>query len=116
MSFRKSLSGFRKKAKEKLSKIGDKKDEQPAGVSSEGFDHSSISLQSDKSNWKQTTSSAAKLFLRTVEKVSDGFPPLKSVAAGLCTILDNCEVPSTFFRLIRGAYGSRSKRWSTKRR
>ena len=43
-------------------------------------------------------SSAAKLFLRTVERASDAFPPLKSVAAGLCAILDNCEVRSTFVR------------------
>ena len=62
------------------------------------------------SDWKHTTSSAAKLFLRTVKETSDAFPPLKSVAAGLCAILDNCEVRSTFFRLIRDTYGSRSKR------
>ena len=46
----------------------------------------------DKEDWKHTASSAAKLLLRTVERTSDAFPPLKSVAAGLCAILDNCEV------------------------
>jgi len=68
------------------------------------------------SDWRRTTSSAAKLFLRTVKETSDAFPPLKSVAAGLCAILDNCEVRSTFVHLIRDAYGSRSKRWLTKKR
>ena len=46
----------------------------------------------DKTGWKHTASSAAKLLLRTVERASDAFPPLKSVAAGLCAILDSCEV------------------------
>jgi len=102
MSFRKSLHGFRDKAKEKLSKIRDGIDE--------------LSLQSDNSDLKSTTSSAAKLFLRTVKEASDAFPPLKSVAGGLCAILDNCEVQSTFVRLVRDAYSSHSERWSTSRR
>ena len=46
----------------------------------------------DKTGWKHTAASAAKLLLRTVERASDAFPPLKSVAAGLCAVLDNCEV------------------------
>ena len=54
----------------------------------------------DKSDWKSTASSAAKLLLRTVERASDVFPPLKSAVAGLCAILDNCEVCSTFVRSI----------------
>ena len=116
MSFRESLSAFRKKAKEKISKIVEKRDERPAGVGSEGFDRSSPSLQSDKSDWKHTTSSAAKLFLRMVKETSDAFPPLKSVAGGLCAILENCEVRFTFVRLSRDAYRSHRKRWSTSRR
>ena len=118
MSFRQSLSGFRKKVKEKLSKVGDKKNERPAGVGSEGSNPSNLSLQSNKSDWIHTASSAAKLFIRTVERTSDAFPPLKAVAAGLCAILDNCEVRSTFklVRSIRDAYSSPSKRWSTSRR
>ena len=67
----------------------------------------------DKSEWIHTASSAAKLFLRTVERASDAFPPLKSVAGGLCAILDNCEVWSAIVRLIRDAYGFPSKRRST---
>ena len=64
----------------------------------------------DRSDWKHTASSAAKLFLRTVERASDAFPPLKSTAAGLCAILDNCEVRPTIIRSISDAYGLRSKR------
>jgi len=53
----------------------------------------------DESNWKSTATSAAKLFLRTAERASDAFPPLKSAAAGLCAILDSCEVcPPSFAR------------------
>jgi len=67
--------------------------------------HVDATTSKGRSDWKHTASSAAKLFLRTVERASDAFPPLKSVAAGLCAILDNCEVWSTFVRLIPDAYG-----------
>ena len=63
----------------------------------------------DKPDWKHTVSSAAKLLLRTVERASDAFPPLKSAAAGLCAILDNCEVCFTFVRSILNIHGSHSK-------
>lgn len=42
--------------------------------------------------WKSTASSAAKLFLQGVRVSADAFPPLKSVAGGLCFIMENCEV------------------------
>jgi len=45
-----------------------------------------------KSTWKSTVSAAAKLLLRGVSDSADAFGPLKSVAGGLCFILDNCEV------------------------
>jgi len=44
------------------------------------------------SNWKSTASATAKLFLRGVNDSADAFGPLKSVAGGLCFILENCEV------------------------
>ena len=47
-----------------------------------------------KSNWKSTASATAKLFLRGVRDSADAFGPLKSVAGGLCFILENCEVKS----------------------
>ena len=43
-------------------------------------------------NWKSTVSAAAKLLLRTVRDSADVFPPLKSVAGGICSVLDNYEV------------------------
>ena len=42
--------------------------------------------------WKSTASSSAKLVLRGVRDSADAFGPLKSVAGGLCFILENCEV------------------------
>jgi len=44
------------------------------------------------SNLKSLASSTAKIFLRGVKESADAFPPLKSVAGGLCYILDNYEV------------------------
>jgi len=45
-----------------------------------------------KTSWKSTASSTAKLLLRGVRDSADAFGPLKSVAGGLCFILENCEV------------------------
>ena len=44
------------------------------------------------SDWKSTASATARLLLRGVRDSADAFPPLKSVAGGLCFILENCEV------------------------
>ena len=44
------------------------------------------------SDWKSTASAAAKLLLRGVRDSADAFGPLKSVAGGLCFILENSEV------------------------
>jgi len=53
----------------------------------------------NRSSWKSTVSSTAKLFLRGVRESADAFGPLKSVAGGLCFILENCEVqPSSCAR------------------
>ena len=45
-----------------------------------------------KSNWKSTASATAKLLLRGVRDSADAFGPLKSVAGGLCFVLENYEV------------------------
>ena len=45
-----------------------------------------------KSNSQSTTSATAKLLLRGVRDSADAFGPLKSVASGLCFVLENCEV------------------------
>ena len=46
----------------------------------------------DRPGWTSTASSSAKLVLRAVRDSADAFGPLKSVAGGLCFILENCEV------------------------
>ena len=52
----------------------------------------STAADESESDWKATTSASAKLLLRGVSNSSDAFGPLKSVAGGLCFILENCEV------------------------
>ena len=48
-----------------------------------------------RGGWKTTVSATAKLLLCTVRDSADAFPPLKSVAGGLCFILENYEVRFT---------------------
>ena len=45
-----------------------------------------------KSNWRSTAFATAKLLLRGVRESADAFAPLKSVAGGLCFIVENFEV------------------------
>jgi hypothetical protein len=52
----------------------------------------SVTTDENKPGWRSTASAAAKLLLRAVNQSSDAFPPLKSVAGGLCAILENSEV------------------------
>jgi len=95
MSFRASFSRFRKKIKHGLLKSRDGSERRGIDSDGERSDQSvrvGATTSKGKSSWKSTASSTAKLLLRTVEKSSDAFPPLKSVAGGLCAILDNCEV------------------------
>ena len=49
----------------------------------------SVAQDENKPDWK---SGSAKMLLRGVRDAADAFPPLKSVAGGLCFILENCEV------------------------
>ena len=51
-----------------------------------------IAADGNKSDWKSTASSSARLLLRGARDSGDAFGPLKSVAGGLCFILDNCDV------------------------
>lgn len=71
-------------------------------------DHTTV-VPKPEPDWKNTTTSAAKLLLRTVERASDALPPLKSAVGGICAILENCEVLSAFVYLALGAYCSHSK-------
>ena len=52
----------------------------------------SSTMDDNKLGWKSTASATAKLLLRGVRDSADAFGPLKSVAGGLCFILENCEV------------------------
>ena len=58
----------------------------------------------NKPNWGSTASSSAKLVLRGVRDSADAFGPLKSVAGGLCFILENYEVQYLPSRTISKTY------------
>ena len=60
-------------------------------VDDEGVESSAVPDE-NKSDWGFTASASAKLLLRGVRDSADAFGPLKSVAGGLCFILENCEV------------------------
>ena len=55
----------------------------------------STAANEKKSDWKTTASATANLVLRGVRDSADAFGLLKSVAGGLCFILENCEVRSS---------------------
>ena len=55
-------------------------------------DDESPAVDENRPGWKSTASASAKLLLRGVRDTADAFGPLKSVAGGLCFILENYEV------------------------
>ena len=67
-------------------------DHMPQNLRPEEGDETGVAANGSKSSWKSTTFATAKLLLRGVRDASDAFGPLKSVAGGLCFILENCEV------------------------
>ena len=67
----------------------------PGDVRPDENDEPSAAADKNKSSWRSTASATAKLLLRGVNESADAFGPLKSVAGGLCFILDNCEVRSS---------------------
>ena len=69
-------------------------DRGPATVLTEESAGPGAVADGNKSNLKSTASATAKLILRGVSDAADAFGPLKSVAGGLCFILENCEVQS----------------------
>jgi hypothetical protein len=73
----------------------------------------SAAVNEKESGWKYTASATAKLLLRAVRDSADAFGPLKSVASGLCFVLDNCEVlpPSRIhaIRTLTGAAANKGK-------
>ena len=68
-----------------------------------------------KSSWKSTAFATAKLLLYGVKESADAFGPLKSVAGGLCFILENCEVwssPACTITTLTGAPANEGERAS----
>ena len=65
----------------------------------------SAAADQKKPSWKSNAFSMAKLLLRGVNESADAFGPLKSVAGGLCFILDNYEVRLSSTSTIHNAYG-----------
>lgn len=58
------------------------------------------------SSRESSASAATKKFLDIVKESSDAFGPLKSLASGLCFILESCEVPPPApALLIHNVYG-----------
>lgn len=64
----------------------------PGALCSDRGTGSNDDADENKSNWKSTVSTTAKLLLRGVRDSADAFGPLRSVAGGLCFILENYEV------------------------
>jgi len=93
MSLRDSFSRLKKKLKHPVTGGKPKSDKTSAGTSN-------ASAEEHKSHWKSTVSVSAKLLLRGVRDSADAFGPLKSVAGGLCFILENCEVSSLFLHTL----------------
>ena len=70
----------------------------------------SVAPDENVSNWKSTVSASAKLLLRGVRDSADALGPLKSIAGGLCFILENYEVRLPPSYPILNAYRSHSVR------
>ena len=73
----------------------------------------SVAPDENNTGWRSTVSASAKLLLRGVRDSADAFGPLKSIAGGLCFILENCEVrfPSPF--TVRNPHWSHRARRQT---
>ena len=95
---RASFSKLKKGVKDRFKGSKRKADNKRADGHGADTDNGSVGpgASADESglDWGSTVSSTAKLLLRGVRDSADAFPPLKSVAGGLCFILENCEVSS----------------------
>ena len=70
----------------------------------------STTVNKNKLRWKSTAAATTKMLLRGVMDSADAFGPLKSVAGGLSSILDNVEVWSSS-HTVHNAY-----KWPGRRR
>ena len=91
---RDSLSKFKKDIKHRFGKSKRKGDEPglDGGDGSDSEDENAGASAADRPDLGPTATSSAKLILRGVRDSADAFGPLKSVAGGLCFILENYEV------------------------
>ena len=104
---RDSFSRLKKGIKHRLTGNKRKTDKPGAGRHGERVDASGSGNESAElsdTDWKSIVSSTAKSLLRGVRDTADVFPPLKSVAGGLCFILENYEVWSPSLSAIHKAY------------
>ena len=91
---RDSLSKFKKDIKHRLGK-SKRKGDSPGPGEGDGSDSENENAGASAANTHDlgsTVTSSAKLILRGVRDSADAFGPLKSVAGGLCFILENYEV------------------------
>ena len=65
-------------------------DREPPQLSSHVLDPSVV--DKGKPNLESTATSTTKSLLRGVSESANAYLPLKTIAEGLCLILDNCEV------------------------
>ena len=68
-------------------------EQEGSGPNAENEDAGAIAaVDEHRPDWGSNASSSAKLVLQAVRDSADAFGSLKSVAGGLCFILENCEV------------------------
>ena len=103
---RDSFSRLKKGVKHRFA--GSKRDVDKPGGNGSNADNENVAPSptagESRPDWKSTASASAKLLLRGVRDSADAFPPLKSVAGGLCFILENCEVQFPLPPAIQKAY------------
>ena len=88
-------------------------DHPPQEVLPDNSPEPGASVNEKKSGWKSTAFATTKLLLRGVRDSADAFGPLKSVAGGLCFILENCEVwslPTYVINVLIGTAANEGKR------
>ena len=73
----------------------------------------SVAPDENNTGWRSTVSASAKLLLRRVRDSADAFGPLKSIAGGLCFILENGEVRLSSPFAVRNPHRSHSVRRQT---
>jgi len=102
-----SFSRLKKGIKHRFTGSKRKTDEPSAGRRGERAGASGSGNQGAElsdADWKYIVSSTAKSLLRGVRDTADVFPPLKSVAGGLCFVLENHEVWSPSLSAIHKAH------------